>query len=109
MLQMRTRRCPKHMDIEKSQCLAFRGVEPSHFPQNTCGTARSAPTTRSMKKTLGSTRHRYRGSMLLETLVSAMILTFASMAFGSGMIAATKGQDTAAVHARSTEIANYLL
>jgi len=47
--------------------------------------------------------------MLLETLVSAMILTFASMAFGSGMIAATKGQDTAATHARATEIANFLL
>ena len=47
--------------------------------------------------------------MLLETLISAAILTFASLAFGGGMIAATHAQNTAATHARATEIANYLL
>ena len=62
-----------------------------------------------MKNSLGSARRRNRGSMLLETLISAMILTFASMAFGSGMIAATHAQNTATTHARATEIANFLL
>jgi hypothetical protein len=62
-----------------------------------------------MMKSFVSPRHAARGSMLLETLIAATILTFASLAFGSGMIAATHGQNTAAAHARATEIANYLL
>jgi len=61
------------------------------------------------RKLLHTRRPFERAFSLIEALIAVVVLMIAFLAFSSGMIIATQGQNKAAVHTRAIEAANYLL